>query len=392
MTTGIEQSGFYSMMAFGAFDSVIRGLTGFYYLVVWALMGVTVVGAQEVLPSCLSASGEAAVIACRRELNLAPNDLDIRFALSDALIGLKRHREAVAVLKEALEQSPGSNRIKNKLSLAESYLEEQSWIEKRRAQQATPSGATVSKKPDTETKLNIIRCTKLKGDSALKACAAALAVLPNDPSLRRSKADALMEMNKVVEAILAYQESLRLDPHDAEISKKLSAAQSKRKAFVAECQRLAGSAALRACNAALLEGATDEFDIHRRRGDLLLEKKRKAEAQKAYQRALELRPDDLAVKKKLNSLSEPVTFAKVDNTKSIRRESTPQEPVPVLIPAEPPTRPLPIEKGRETPASIQTARQAAEEDSSATHLPSTPPFLPSPKRYSNRPPVAGITH
>jgi Flp pilus assembly protein TadD len=149
------------------------------------------------------------------------------------LIGLQRHKEAVEVLKEGLERSPGSNRIKSNLSLAESYLEEQSWIEKRRAQQATASGATVYKKPDTETKLNITRCTKPKGDSALKACDTALTVLPNNPSLRRSKADALMEMNRVVEAVLAYQESLRLDPHDAETSKKLSAAQSKRKAFVA---------------------------------------------------------------------------------------------------------------------------------------------------------------
>jgi tetratricopeptide (TPR) repeat protein len=388
MTTGIEQSGFYSMMAFGACATRSRGLTGIYYLVVWALTGVTVVGAQEVLPSCLSASGEAAVIACRRELNLAPHDLDIRFALSDALVGLRRHKEAVEVLKEGLERSPGSNRIKSKLSLAESYLEEQAWIEKRRAQQATPPGTTVSQKPETETKLNIIRCTKLKGDNALKACDAALTVLPNDPSLRRSKADALMEMNRVVEAVLAYQELLRLDPHDAETSKKLSAAQSKRKAFVAECQRLAGSAALRACDAALLEGATDEFVIHRRRGDLLLAKKRKAEAQKAYQSALELRPDDLEVKKKLDFLSEPVTFERVDNTKSIRRKSTPQVPATRPTPAESPTLPAPKKPMRQTQAPIQTAK----EDSSAGHVPSAPPLLPTPKRYSNRPPVAGITH
>jgi len=381
-----------------AFDSASRGITSIHCLVFWLLTAVSIAAAQEGLASCLSTSGEAAVNACRRELNLAPYDLDIRFALSDALIGLRRHKEAVEVLKDGLARSPGSARIKKKLSLAESYLEEQSWIERRRAQQAGAAGATVSKRLDTKTKLNMIRCTKLQGGSALKACESVLTVLPDDPSLHRSKADALLEMDRVVEAVLAYRQSLRLAPDDVETAKKLTVAQSKRKAIATECQRLAGSAALRACDTALLEGAEDEFALQRRRGDILLAMERTAEAKEAYQSALKLNPDDLETKKKLDSLIKPVTVAKVEKRTRPQRQSKPQELATSQQPAVVPVHPVPEEPIRQTQAPVQTAGlglpgQVEQGDSSPLHTPSPGPVLPTTaKRYSNRPPVAGITH
>jgi hypothetical protein len=50
-----------------------------------------------------------------------------------------------------------------------------------------------------------------------------------------------------------------------------------------------------------------------------------------------------------------------------------------------PTHPTPKKQMRQTSASIQAARRAAEEDSSAGHVLSPPPFSPTPKRYSNSP-------
>lgn len=375
-----------------AFNNAIKRTTGIYYLVFWLLTVGLLVGAQEVLASCMSASGEAAVIACRQELNRTPRNLDIRFALSDALIALRRHKEAVEVLQQGLERSPGNDQIKKKLSLAESYLDEQLWIEKRRAQQAAPAGATASKKHDTDTKLNIIRCTKLKGHSALKACNMVLKVFPNDPSLHRSKADALMDMDQVVEAITAYRESLSFAPHDAETSKKLSTAQSKRKSIAADCKRLIGFAALNACDAALLVGERDEFVIQNRRGDILLGMKRKAEAKKAYRNALKLSPNDHLISKKLSSLMKPKASTKVDNTSRPRRRSKPQEAVTAQQPAAAPAPLEPKKQVRETQVPILSAKHAEERDTSpiATF---TPLFVsPEQKRYSNRPPVAGITH
>jgi tetratricopeptide (TPR) repeat protein len=299
------------------------------------------------------------------------------------------------VLKDGLARAPGSEQIKKKLSLAESYLEERLWIEKRRAQQGASSDAAATQKLDTETKLNMIRCTKLKGDTALKACNMALKTLPDDAKLHRSKADALMAMDRVNEAILAYREALRLEPTDDETSKKLAAARSRRNAMVTDCQQLTGSAALRACDAALLEGAKDESAVQRRRGDLLLAMNRTAEAEEAYRRALNLSPDNLETKKKLESLTQPATVAKVDSaTKSEKEESKPQESVIGQSPIAASTSSLSKAQTRQTLPPDKTAGLGQPEEGNAKPVePSTPPFSQqTPKRYSNRPLVSGITH
>lgn len=115
----------------------------------------TVARSAEDAVSCLSATGEAAVAPCRRELLRDPGNVEIRFALSDAFMGLRRYADAVAVLREGLENFPGDDAIKKKLILAESYLEEQQYIEKQKKNAAAASG---SKNQGTQIRLSIIRC------------------------------------------------------------------------------------------------------------------------------------------------------------------------------------------------------------------------------------------
>ena len=140
----------------------------------------TVARSAENAVSCLSATGEAVVAPCRRELLRDPGNVEIRFALSDAFMGLRRYADAVAVLREGLENFPGDDAIKKKLILAESYLEEQQYIEKQKKNAAAASG---SKNQGTQIRLSIIRCKKLKGDTALAACNEGLDVNPNHPDL-----------------------------------------------------------------------------------------------------------------------------------------------------------------------------------------------------------------
>lgn len=338
--------------------------------------------------ACLSTTGEAAVIACQRELNLAPDDLDIRFALCEALIDLRRHREAVDVLKEALERFPYNSRVKQKLSTAENLLEEQLWIEKRRQRQDASRGGPSGKKLDTATRLNKIRCTRLKGDTALKACHAALQVLPEDPSLHRGKADVLLDMNRVGEAVSSYRQALQLDPANAQTSNRLRAAESKRKGYVSSCQRSEGPTALEACNTALVKGAVDEFAIQARRGELLQGMKRTAEAKDAYQTALKLKPNNPEINKRLATLTRPVSIAKAKVPK--RQTSTPKPRAPK--PPETPNKPLPEEPLLETGPTSLVATVDREIEPAIKVAPSPRPMAPPPKRYSNRPAIAGITH
>ena len=220
--------------------------------------------------TCLAASGEIAVDACSRELNQKPENIDIRIALSNALISLKRYRQATEVLNKGLEFHPGSSRIQEKLTLANSLLEEQVWIEKHRAGDRI-SGNESKSELDIQTRLNIIRCNQLKGEPALTACNEALKSLPDDPELYRGKADALIQMNRIGEAVMAYEESLRLAPDDRQTMQKLNLARSKRRISSSKCLQGQGPGALEDCNAALMVGASDEIAIRKRRAELLRE-------------------------------------------------------------------------------------------------------------------------
>ena len=170
---------------------------------------IAVAWTAEDAPSCLSATGEAALAPCRRELLRDPGNLEIRFALSDAFMGLRRYADAVAVLQEGLENFPGDDAIKKKLILAESYLDEQQHIEK---QQKSAAAASRSKKQDTQIRLSIIRCEKLKGDAAMAACNDGLAVNPDQPELLTGRGNIWLEMDRFGNAIRDYEAALAADP------------------------------------------------------------------------------------------------------------------------------------------------------------------------------------
>lgn len=325
-------------------------------------------------PSCLSASGETAVEVCRFELDLAPHDHNIRFALSDALIGLHRFQEAVNVLREGLEQFPGSNRIKKKLTLAESLAQEQLWIEQRRARSAQK---TDQPRLDAVTKRNIIRCTKLKGSTAIEACNEALVTQPGDPSLHKARADALLSLGRIGESILAYRKALLLYPGDKETRQTLQTAQAKREALIGQCQQQDGSSALTSCQSALLKGERDESAIQVRIGELLLGLRQTTKALSAYEAALAVDPGNKEITEKIALLTEPKTAA------TVKKESK------TSVDLKQPKRPVQKTEQRLARVTDRPERKTKVE---------TPPTVAKvaaasrPKRYSNVPAIVGITH
>jgi hypothetical protein len=96
------------------------------------------------------------------------------------IMSLKRYEDAVAVLREGFEHAPGDDRIKKKLMLAESYLEEQRWIEK---QQRRNEDAVRDKKQSAQIRLSLIRCKKLTGNAAMSACNDGLDMVPEVPGV-----------------------------------------------------------------------------------------------------------------------------------------------------------------------------------------------------------------
>ena len=253
-----------------------------------ALQFVTLSDSVEA-SNCLSASGETAVKLCKSELARSPGNLNAIMAMSEALISLRKYADAVKILKDGLARNPRNSDIKRKLALAQSYVEEKSFIERRRA----------DAKLDAMTKRNVIRCKALSGESALEACNEALELKHSDPALYSAKGDVLLDMGRYVESILAYRKALRLAPEDTEVSAKLKTAALKRKNLVNTCKNDSGAAALSACDAALLNGEPDQFIIQKKKAELLLAMGRKQESIRAYREALELEPGNKIVKNKI---------------------------------------------------------------------------------------------
>jgi len=311
--------------------------------------------------SCGGLSGEAAVSACQMELNRDPKDIDTRLALADVLLELKRNKEAVDVLSDGLMIYPGSEVLKQRLAFAKSNLGEQAWIEKQRAKRA----AEEKDKIDTTTKLNMIRCSKLQGETALEACNAGLKVLPNDVTLLTGQAEALFDLNRIPGAITAYQRVLRQDPTNVDIKKKLNVAESKRQISVAKCLHLSGSTGLSACNEGLLSGAKDEATIRTRQGDLLVEMQQPEKALDAYRMAQKLDPRKTHVRESIAALSAP---PKPSPTREAARE-----PRATQIPE-------PTQRDAPRPQKVATSQPEKGETVSVLQ-----------NRYSNAPIAPGVT-
>jgi tetratricopeptide (TPR) repeat protein len=304
---------------------------------------------------CLSGPPEVAVAACRRVLEQSPTDVDARLAMGDALTRLGRYQDAVNELRQGLEASPGDGRIQRKLRIVESYLQEQKQIDAR-----TPSAAPgPTAKPEVTLQLERVRCTSLTGERALKACEKALQLAPDDASLHRAKADALLAAEQLGPAIAAYRESLRLDAMHPAAAQGLERAQLQLKKHLGDCRLTSGESALKACDRANVAGGPDAGAIQVRRGELLLELGRPAQAEQAFEAALKHEPANAQAAAKLAALRKP------------------KEPVSVVAAASSP------EQGSIAPAAPTQARP---------QLPQPPPKVDAPRRYSNVPRVAGVTH
>jgi tetratricopeptide (TPR) repeat protein len=378
--------------------------------------------------TCLSASGQTAVSACQKALRKDPSNMDIRMALGEALLKLRRYRPAVDVFKAGLEMEPGNRAYKEQLALVESLLKEQAWIEKQRKQRALKTASGQNGKKSVAASRFILRCTKLKGNTALAACNEGLALFPGLAELYRGKGDALMDLNRIGQAILAYREALVLVPDHRDTERKLSMAQTRRRLSVKKCTQLTGIIALSACDAALIKGGPDELIIQQRRGDLLSAMGKRQAAIEAYQAALMIDSGDNTIQRKLAALGvvaqqptpsapptsvesvpeKPTIVAAVDpKPKAVASSPKTVAPSPRAIAPPPKETPRPPKAAAQQPNKVKVNQQSKETPKKKkTALPLPEKLaIPTPEKaaslnstkkvarvYSNGPVAAGVTH
>jgi tetratricopeptide (TPR) repeat protein len=232
------------------------------------LLGSEIVPAQAHDGGGVCAGNAAPVTAARESLAAAPTSLPTRFKLADALIEANCYEEAVHALEAGEALHPRSPDLAAKLRTTRSLVSEQTYFA---GLEEAEVAARVSR--------NLLRCTRLND---LNACDEALKLKPNDAQVVIAKGDALLQSNKPAEAELTFRRAKELAPGDARAASQLAAAQAQRQAAMTQCQRGEGDAALQACQAALLRGASDEFTIHSRLAQLYQQRNQPGPALASY--------------------------------------------------------------------------------------------------------------
>jgi tetratricopeptide (TPR) repeat protein len=145
------------------------------------------------------------------------------------------------------------------------------------------------------------RCAKL---ADVNSCDEALNMKPDDPELLVAKADTLVQLKRLGEAIIVYRSALPESANREALEAKIARAESQRQTYLDTCETQAGDAARRACESAWLAGAPDEVTVFRRRGLLLQADNQPSPALDAYMAAARLDPSDRGVALAIVSLSD----------------------------------------------------------------------------------------
>jgi tetratricopeptide (TPR) repeat protein len=247
------------------------------------LLAVSVADAHEQAKegACAASSQKPAIVSARESLQQTPDALKVRLGLADLLIDAACYEEAVHVLEDGTAIHVRNEELQRKLRTARSLISERQFFE----------GLDQA---ELEAKLSrhVLRCTRF-GD--VDACDQALALKPDNLAVVIARGDALIKAQRPLEALDAYRKAGTLDPSNAEVATKTSAAQALRRTVEQRCLNEDGEAALGACQSILAKGAANEFDLLRRIGVLQQAANQPAKALDTYIVANSLRRGDKAV-------------------------------------------------------------------------------------------------
>jgi tetratricopeptide (TPR) repeat protein len=254
-----------------------------------SLPGISVAADTAIQAGCPQADSPT-VHAARAKLAASPEELEPRLALSAALRDHGCYAEAVRVLEEGGQWHGRDDEFQARLRTARSNVSEQQYIEGLgRAEEAA------------KLQRNLLRCGQL-GD--LAACDEALKSQPHDAKVLAAQGDALLKAGRPSDAAAAYRRAFVIDPADRTLAARIAAADQQRSRFATECNSGDGGAAVRACDAALVRGAPDEFAIHRRKGLLLQRMGESSRALDAYIAADSVKSGDQSVALAIVSLTD----------------------------------------------------------------------------------------
>ncbi len=141
-------------------------------------------------------------------------NLNLYIKLAESFDKKKWYDKSVNVYKSAIKIFPHNSLLKQKLSLSNSYLKEQSYFNSKKPRKKSASSV--------KHKLNKIRCTRMSGKKALKACNLAIKYDSKDASLYLAKSNLLVASNNDKQAIIALKKVIKISPNNKIAKSKLS--------------------------------------------------------------------------------------------------------------------------------------------------------------------------
>lgn len=203
--------------------------------------------AQSTDHVCTTTGQQPDIIAARVELQQAPDALALRLKLGDLLLNAGCYHEAVDVLEAAEVLHPRDPEVQHRLTYARSMLREKVYFEGMDQAEAT-----------AELRRRQFRCTQLDD---LQACDDAQTGAPGNVDVALAKGGALLKANRIDDAIAVYTRGLQFAPGNALLASSLQSARSRRQALTQKCADEDGEPALQACQAVLIKGSANEFEV-----------------------------------------------------------------------------------------------------------------------------------
>lgn len=226
---------------------------------------------------CLETPNAAS--ACGQLLEQDPLDLSARLALCESSLRDRDYANAINTLQQGLDICGKRSTLCRPLRVALSNIDE-----KRRTQ---------DRKDPAEAQRN---ADALRGycegpianQRSITACQNLLVSNPKDPTLSLALARKLIKSGQPSSALI-YLYKINKSARSGAMNAEISEASKQRKVLVSECL---SDSSIANCNLALLPGASDEYQVQRRRGTLHARKKQYRQALRAFLAASSVKPKD----------------------------------------------------------------------------------------------------
>jgi tetratricopeptide (TPR) repeat protein len=220
---------------------------------------------------------------CKDKLSGDPYDVPVRIAVCEALVADGDLLDAMVVLREGLETCGGRSYACSQMQIALSNVEEL-------ADKDTPD-LRAERRREQEFKRQYCLGPSAS-DESIRACNEALLSYVDEGALYEALGAKYQRRGQPAQALQNLRQAAELLPGDDGPRQLLNDAEQARRELVDACL---SERDLASCDAAILPGEPDEFDLQQRRAQLLLGQDRRAGALQAFLTAQSLAPEDVGV-------------------------------------------------------------------------------------------------